>query len=203
LQLILLIAFAVALSSVREVTLRIPIQPGPRSEEIAVVTFDADRVSAEDVKKWMLLHENAYYHLPMFSYYPECKPSDLPKLEQDIKKTEQKLKDLDSNNYPPELTDVVRYLRDLQSFRLWQAKQELEFLKSGKLPDSEYSGLDLRICQVPTSGDRSQACHQVFIGWHNCVLNRMMKRLGSYPKERWKTFLDSFGIQERIESEVE
>jgi hypothetical protein len=28
----------------------------------------------------------------------------------------------------------------------------------------------------------------------------MRKPLGSYPKEKWKAFLDSLGIQERIES---
>jgi hypothetical protein len=30
-----------------------------------------------------------------------------------------------------------------------------------------------------------------------------MKRIGSYPKEKWKAFLDAFGIQERLESTAE
>jgi hypothetical protein len=63
-----------------------PPPTGPEPEEIAVVTFDTDRVSAEDVKKWMLLHKNSYFHTPMFGYYPDCKPGDIPKLEQEIKK---------------------------------------------------------------------------------------------------------------------
>lgn len=186
----------------KEVTLRIPLQPG-EPEEIAVVTFDPDRVSAEDVKKWMLLHENAHYHTPMFGYYPDCKPSDIPKLEQDIKKTEQMLNDLDANNYPKEAADVVRYVKDLQSFWLWLAQQELAFLKSGKLPPAEYNGIDLGACQVSTSTDGAHACSQIFFRWHNCANDQMAKRLGSYPKEKWKAFLDAFGIQERLESTVD
>ena len=195
-----LIATVVVLSSGRrEVTLRIPLQPGPEPEEIAVVTFDPDRVSAEELKKWMLLHENSYYHTPAVGFYPECKPSDIPKLEEDVKKSEQIVAELDTNKYPAKLTNVVRYLRDLQSFWLWLAQQQLAFLKSGKLPQTEYNGVDLA-CQVPTTTDKANLCHQIVFRWHNCAIYEMRKRLGSYPKEKWKAFLDSLGIQERIES---
>jgi hypothetical protein len=197
---VFLIAIFLPALAVKEVTLRIPLQPGPVPEQIAVVTFDADRVPAEDVKKWMLLHETAYYDTPTFGYYPDCKPSDVPKLEQDIKKTEQIVNDLDPNKYPPELSDVVRYLKDLQSFWLWLTQQKLAFLKSGKLPQTEYNGLDLGACQVPASTDNAHACYQIFIRWHTCANHEMAKRLGSYPKEKWKAFLDAFGIQERLES---
>jgi len=196
---ILLTVLAVAVPSTNQVTLRIPLQPGPEPEEIAVVTFDADRVSAEEVKKWMLLHNNSYFHTPMFGYYADCKPSDIPKLEEDINKTEQMVNGLDPSRYPAELTDVVRYLRDLQSFWLWLAQQELVFLKSGKLPHTQYNGVDLGACQVPASTDK-HACKQIFIRWHTCANHELAKRLGSYPKEKWKAFLDSFGIQEQLRS---
>jgi hypothetical protein len=199
---ILLIATAAALLSSRQVTIRIPLQPG-EPEQIAVLTFDADRVSAQDLKKWMLLHETAYYDTPVFGYYPDCKPSDIPKLEEDIKKTKQMVNDLDANKYPPELAEVVGYLNELQSFWLWQEQQALAFLKSGKLPDSKYKGLDLAMCEARHSEDKVQTCQEVSHGWHNCVLNRMMKQLGSYPKEKWKAFLEAFGIQERLESTVD
>jgi hypothetical protein len=200
---ILLIAIAMTVSSTREATVRIPLQPGPKPEQIAVLTFDADRVSAQDLKKWMLLHESAYYDTPVFGYYPECKPSDIPKLEEDIKKTQQIVNDLDPSNYPAALTDVVQYLKDLQSLWLWLAQQELAFLKSGKLPQTEYNGVGLRMCEVRPSEDKPRMCHEVFHGWHNCVINTVGKQLGSYPKEKWKAFLDSFGIQERIESTLD
>ena len=193
---ILLIAFAAAVSSTNQVTLRIPLQPGPEPEEIAVVTFDAERVSAEELKRWMLLHENSYFHTPMFGYYAECKPSDIPKLEEEIKKTEQMVNELDPSKYPAELTDVVRYLKDLQSFWLWMTQQELAFRKSGKLPQTEYNGVDLG-CQVPASKD---LCDQIVYRWRTCANHAMAKKLGSYPKEKWKAFLDSFGIQEQLRS---
>ena len=199
-RLILIATGVVVLSSgSREITLRIPLQPGPEPEQIAVVTFDPGRVSAEELKRWMRLHETSYYHTPVFGFYPECKPSDNPKLEEDIKKTQQIVSDLDPNRYPVNLTDVVRYLRDLQSSWLWLAQQQLAFLKSGKLPQTEYNGVDLA-CQVPAATDNAHLCHQIVFRWHNCANDEMRKRLGSYPKEKWKAFLDSLGVQERIES---
>jgi hypothetical protein len=197
---ILLILLAVAVPSTNKVTLSIPLQPGPEPEEIAVVTFDTDRVSAEELKRWMLLHRHSYFHTPVFGYYPECKPSDVPKLEEDIKKTQQIVDDLDPNKYPPALTDVVQYLKDLQSFWLWQAQQELAFLNSGKLPQTEYNGVDLRMCEVRNSEDKQRMCYEVLHRWHNCANNAMAKKLGSYPVEKWKAFLDSYGIQEKLGS---
>jgi hypothetical protein len=107
--------------------------------------------------------------------------------------------DLDPNNYPAKLTDVVRYLRDLQSSWLWLAQQQLAFLKSGKLPQTEYNGVDIG-CQVPAATDNAHLCDQIALRWTTCANHEMQKRLGSYPKEKWKAFLDSLGIQERIES---
>jgi hypothetical protein len=95
----------------------------------------------------------------MFGYYPDCKPSDIPKLEQAINKTEQMVNDLDASKYPAELTDVVQYLRDLQSLWLWLAQQDLAFLKSAKLPPTQYNGVDLGACQVPASTHTAHACH--------------------------------------------
>jgi hypothetical protein len=117
-------------------------------------------------------------------------PNDISKLEDDIHKTEQLVNDLDPKTYPKELTDVVLYLRDLQSFWLWLTQQELAFLKSGKLPPTEYNGLDLVACQVPV--DKTHGCTQIFFGWHSCANSEMAKRLGSYPKRKMESFLGRF-----------
>jgi len=123
-------------------------------------------------------------------------------MEDAIQKTQQIVDDLDSNKYPPELSDVVAYLKNTQSFWLWQAEQELAFLKTGQPPGTEYDGTNLGKCETPIAQNRSQACHQVFFKWHNCVLETMQKQLGSYPKQRWKAFLDAYGIQERLKSTI-
>jgi hypothetical protein len=202
-RLLLITIFSVAVSFNKEVTLRIPLQPGEKPEDIAVVTFDADRISVQDLKRWMLLHERAYYDTPLFGFYPEPKPSDIPKLKEDIKKTEQIVSELDASHFPAELTDVVRYLKDLQSFWLWLSQQELAFLESGKLPPAKYGRLDLEVCQLPSSADRPPASSQIFISWHTCVNHEMAQQVGPYPKEKWKAFLNSRGIQERLESTVD
>ena len=197
-----LLAFAALVPPQGQVTLRIPIGPG-QPEEVAVVTFDESRISAENLKRWMLLHENGRYATPVQGYYPDCKPSDVPKLQSDIKQTEDILKQLDSKDYPSELSDVVEYLKNLQSFWLWQAQQELAFLNSGKLPDSEYKGVDLSACRATDSDKPAQQCHQILVTWHNCVLRAMGKPLGHYPRDRWNAFLNAYGIREHLESTMD
>ena len=189
--------------SVGQITLRIPLEQGGQPEQIVVATFDEKRVSAADVKRWMLLHENGFYSTPVIGFSSDCKTSDLRKMEDAIQKTQQIVDDLDSNKYPPELSDVVAYLKNTQSFWLWLAEQERAFLKTGQPPGTEYDGTNLGKCETPIAQNRSQACHQVFLKWHNCVLETMQKQLGSYPKQRWKAFLDAYGIQERLESTID
>lgn len=185
-----------------QVTLRIPLEPG-QPEEIAVVTFDESRISAENLKHAMVVHENGRYTTPAQGYYPDCKPGDAPKLQNDIKHTEDILRQLDAKDYPSELSDVVGYLRNLQSFWLWIAQQELAFLKDGMLPDNEYNGVDLSACRATDFGRPDLQCHGVFFTWHNCVLRAMSKTLGPYPKDRWNAFLDAYGIREHLESNID
>lgn len=197
---LLVIAIAMLMLPERLVTLRIPLEPG-QAEEVVVVTFDEDRVSAADLKRWMLVHRNGRYTTPTHGYYPECKESDIPKLEDDVAKTQEILRNLNSGDYPQELSDVVTYLKNLQSFWLWQEEQELAFVKQGKLPDSVYNEIDLgSACK---SSAQPQGCREVFTKWHNCVLEQMQKRLGHYPDDAWNAFLNAYGIRERVESSVD
>ena len=198
----LLILLATVVPTPAQVSLRIPLEPG-HAEQVVVVTFEENRVSAADVKRWMLLHENGFYSTPMIGYYPDCRASYIPKLESDVKKTQKIVDDLNSNEYPPELSNVVGYLKNMQSLWLWQAEQELAFLKRGQAPDTEYNGIDLGKCQVSIAPNRSQACHEVFIKWHSCVLDTMQRQLGRYPRQQWRAFLDAYGMRERVESTID
>jgi len=71
------------------------------------------------------------------------------------------------------------------------------FRKSGKLPQTEYNGLGLA-CQVPAS--TKTLCDQIVYRWRTCANNAMAKKLGTYPKEKWKAALDALGIQEELGS---
>ncbi len=195
-----LIALAMPIAA-KQVTLRIPLQPG-EPEEIAVVTFDDDRISPADVKRWILLDQHAYYSEPSAPASASCE-TPIPALEQEIVRARQTLDDLDANKFPPELSGVVAYFKNSQSLWLWIGEQKLEFLKSNKAPETEYGGTDLSRCQVhPETLDRAQACHQVNYVWDNCVVQKMTKEIGAYPTAQWKAFLDAYGIQERIESTI-
>jgi hypothetical protein len=191
-------------SAAKKVTLRIPLGPG-EPEEIVVASFDDSRVSAADVKRWIsLLHENGYYATININAYGKCEANDIPGMEQGIEKTRRMVEELDPNAFPPELSTVVTYLKDQQSFWLWVSEQEVEFLKSGTAPETEFTGVDLARCQVhPERLSKAQACNQVFYTWHNCTNQEVMKQLGSYPREQWKAFLDAYGIQERAGSSID
>ena len=195
---ILCLVLSVSMLSANDVTIRVPLS----SEEIAVVTFDQSRVSQEGVKRWMQLDEHGYYSAPVGQSYSNCKAVNIPKLEQDVKNGRQIVDDLDATKYPPELSDVVAYLKRVQSFWLWQSEQELEFVKNGRLPENGYNGIDLNSCTITTQS-QADACRQVLVGWHNCVLNASRAQLGKYPKQQWKAFLDAYGIQERLESTID
>lgn len=184
----------------RETTIRIPLQPGPEPEEISVLTFDPTRVSAKDLEKWTLFHDNARFLTPTILFYPDCKPSDIPKLRDEIKRTEELLNEINRSTYPKALTDVVRYVKDLQSYWLWMGRQELEFLTKGKLPPSKYKDWDLSGCRVVTR--ETNVCMQFSHDWQNCANNEQVRRLGGYPADKWKDFLDAFGVQERMETGI-
>jgi hypothetical protein len=197
---VLFLVLAASMQCSGQVTLRIPLERG-QAEEVVVVTFDESRVSAADVKRWVLLHENGPYATSTRSYFAGCKSSNVPKMENDIKQMQEIVKKLDSTDYPSELSDVVAYFKRIQSFWLWQEEQELAFLTDGKAPDTEYNDVELGGCKVSDSG--RQNCRKVLTTWHNCVLHLMQKRLGKYPTDKWKVFLDAYGIQERVESSLD
>jgi hypothetical protein len=127
--------------------------------------------------------------------------SDIPKLKEDIKKNQEILNEVDRTEYPNGLADVVQYVKDLQSAWLWMSKQELEYIAAGKLPRNEYKDLDLSACQVRTD-TAAKMCFRVSNQWHNCANDAVIRRYGSYPKQKWKAFLASVGVQERMETGI-
>lgn len=181
-----------------QTTIRVPL-----SEQIAVITFDENRVSAEDVKRWIQLAENGGYSGPIIQFYSKCQQVKAKKLEHDIEKTRRLVSELDPTKYPVELSDVVVYLRRLQSSWLWQAEQQLVFLKTGQLPATDYDEVNLKSCSIHPASNWSEACHRVFFDWHNCVNDAMLGQLGPYPKQQWESFLAAYGIQVRFESTIE
>lgn len=195
---LLLVALAVLVSSGSKMTIRIPLVP---SEEIAVVTFDQSKTSAENIRKWMKLDEHGYYSAPVIRFYSGCTHDTIAEMHDDVMKTRRIIDELNPNNFPPDLSAVVTYLKGVQSLWLWQTEQQLKFVRDGDLPDTEYNGVDLHRCQTSVQ-NQTDTCHAVLFTWHNCVLDATRDSFGEYPKPQWKAFLDANGIQERVESTI-
>lgn len=189
--------------SAKQVTMRIPLESGPEPEEIVIVTFDDNRILPADIKRWMLVHENGYYSTPAIGSHQNCKAEAIPQIQQETEKTRRMVSELDPNQFPPELSNVVMYLKDLQSLWLWVEEQELEFVQSSKPPDLDYKGIDLASCQQHFRDARNgQAC-QVFSDWHSCTNELVQAKLGRYPAQNWEAFLAAYGIQEKVESTID
>ena len=200
---LLIVATSTALLAAEEITLRIPLLP---SEEIAIVHFDDSRVSVDNVKQWMQLADGAYYSAPAIQYYSGCKSNALPqfthRLQRGVELNRKIVQDLDPAKFAPELSDVVSYLRRLQSFWLWQGVQELQFLETGTSPGLEFDGIDARqscasvVDQIGKAPNQEEACKLAVFSWHNCVANAARPHLGIYPREKWTSFLQAYGIHE-------
>jgi len=155
----------------------------------------------------MLLHERSSYASPSIRFAFDCKSqpdsSGLRQLRKDIDASQQIIDDLDPGKYPQELSAVVTYLREQQSFWVWQAKEELNFLQSGEVPALVFNNLDMNqkcgrvIDRMRNARSAEQACNLTIFEWQNCTLGAREK-LGKYPKAQWDSFLKSRGIHERL-----
>jgi hypothetical protein len=199
------IGLSVACHAQRQTTIRVSLLP---SEEIAVVSFDANKTSEAEIKRWMQLADGAYYDSPEAHGVYSCKPTEssgyAAKLEKEVADSQKVVNDLDPNAYPPELSHVVIYLKRLQSFWLWQAEQELAYIRSRETPGLEWKDLDAREkCSKTTeklanATDRYDGCRVVFFDWHNCTNKAFLDQLGQYPKSDWDAFLTAHDLHVKI-----
>lgn len=199
------IGLSVACHAQRQATIKVPLLP---SEEIAIVSFNADKTSEAEVKRWMQLADHAYYASPEAHGFYSCKATEssdyVAKLEREIAESRKVVNGLDPNRYPPELSHVVIYLNRLQSFWLWQAEQELGYISGGETPASEWKDLDAREqCNKITerlrnAKDRDDGCRIVFFDWRTCTNKAFLDQLGPYPKSDWDAFLSAYNLHVKI-----
>lgn len=185
--------------------------PLPAGEATAVVTFDSDRVSPQDVKRWMQVSEQGLYLEPHIQFYSDCKSSNMEarkrRLQADISGTHRIVRRLDPVTFPAELSRVILYLRQRQSFWLWQAEQQLAFMERGDKPGLEWGGINAeQKCGNSVKQFRAQdpeaSCRMVFYDWHNCTLKAIQDRLGPYAKEQWQAFLDAHHLRVKLLSTI-
>ncbi|MGI9101848.1 MAG: hypothetical protein ACR2IF_05320 [Terriglobales bacterium] len=201
------------------------------------ITFDPDRVSEENLRRWIVLSpllnpDNGYGGPESIELcksedprYTQCggpqTSLNLNNARLNLESIRQRIADLDTvGRYPPELSPVVLYLKQLQTFWLWKETRKLEFFQTGKISELELpfdqnrsDGLDPKQ-QCGEVLDKIRAAKQspnsevirtlVVTDWANCVWFAESRRIGPYPFNSWQRFLSAYGIKEHhVEDEVD
>ncbi|MGH9498510.1 MAG: hypothetical protein ACRD3L_05160 [Terriglobales bacterium] len=112
------------------------------------VTLDSAAVTLDELKHWMelspILGRGNFMLVPEWidfcplhdRRYRNCddKPDewnpDLTNAQVNLDAISSRIEKLAPEHYPPELADVVRYIRNLQSYAPWEQQRELSFLKT-------------------------------------------------------------------------
>jgi hypothetical protein len=189
-------------------TIQVPLNSG---DFVAIITFDENRHAAEDVKRWMELSKEGSYSEPRHAVYL-CDSNGaseyLPQYRSAIDETAQLVKELDPSDYPQELSDVVTYLRHLQTFWLWLDQEQLEFLTVGRTPATKWEDIDTgprcnwTLAKLRRVKNPLQKCKEVIFDWSSCVNKEVQLRLGTYPEKAWDSFLRSQGLQVEMLSDI-
>lgn len=202
------VGLALSASPQNKTTIQVPLKSG---DSLAVVTFEADRHSVEEIKRWMELAKEGSYSEPRTAFsscHSEFTSEYVPRYRAAIDDTAQLIKELDPSTYPSELSRVVTYLRRLQSFWLWLDEEQLNFLSVGTVPVTKWDDIDTgprcerALTQLRHAKTSLQRCRAVLFEWNNCVNKTVQDRIGIYPQKSWEAFLQAENIQVRMLSTV-
>lgn len=139
-------------------TIRIPL-----AGDVDEVTFDSSQLSPTEVERWMQLSPNVgpYNGFLIPENVELCDASDpryrgcgkeqehldFHNAQLNTDKIRMRIRDLDPAQYPPDLSKVVLYLRDVQYFGLWRNTQLVAFERHGDLSvlESHFDGINPRV----------------------------------------------------------
>jgi len=212
----LLLSLAVLVTA-KPTTIRIPL-----AGDVDEVTFDAARVSPVEVQRWFKLSPNVgpYSHYLVPENIELCDIDD-PRYQGcgreqavindhnarlNLAKIRQRIRDLKPDRYPPELAAVVEYLKQVQSFTLWEETRRLLFSKHFDVSvlTTKYKGVDPKVeCgavlqKIGEAPDRATESALAYRDWHYCMWKAEDKRIGPYPDHAWQSFLSAYGIREHL-----
>ena len=211
---LLLLASAAAMcpaALAQERTIRIVLSP----EEADEVTFDGNRISESDVRRSMQLAQNRpYLHAEMYIRFgcfieEPCSKSketaDIRKSRDELRKFQLQTRELDSMNYPPELSDVLHYVKRIRTFWVFLDERVLSFWENDGVSSLKIGveGIDPQITcssvlnEMQITHDRRKLL-RLGSDWKNCMLKEGRERIGPYPVDAWKAFTQRYGIREHI-----
>jgi hypothetical protein len=172
------------------------------------VTFDAERISEAQVRAFFTLDEQAWQEF--YSGGPFIDDYRDPDFPASVMKSvwigEQRLRSLDSLNYPAVLTPVFEWVRSFVGFQLWKTT----ILHAVYTPwnvqalEGRYEDRTVRIepraeCakvldSIRKAESKEQQDQLVRHDWNNCAVRAWHRQAGPYPGEAWKQFLEEYGI---------
>lgn len=188
-----------------------------------LVTFDAARISEQDVRRWMNLAQDGpdfHYLAPewlelcekMDPEYLECSTRGLEaknfvhNANVNLRRIRERIKRLDESSYPHELGPVVAYLKTIQETQLFFESQRLLYIQEGQPARlaASFGGIDARsrcsaeISAVASAADKDTAYKLATHNWHNCVNKALHEKIGPYPEMAWKGFLAHYAIRVKL-----
>ena len=200
-----------------ETTLRFEVWP-----MVIDVTFDRNRLTVEDVNRWMQLRdlisnengfqvpfvlEQCFKDDPRYDSCGEGPTSiNINNARLNLDKIRTLIDRLDPKRFPTDLLPVVRYLTQIQEFALWKETQRLAFFQTGNASQLETpfqninpkASCGVALARIHGATDKEQALQLVRHDWANCVWAEERKQLGPYPQKAWEIFLVAHGIREHV-----
>lgn len=213
------------LNSGSQRTITVPVPTGQDR-----ITFDAQRISEEEVRRWMQLSPNISnfngYLVPEslelciegHPEYRECGTRDwraknfIYNANVNLQKIRVRIRELNEASYPPELRSVVSYLKEIQEDELLFQSQLLKFFQDWQTEDllASFDGIDparqcsAEITRIHNAPDEQTEYKLAYFGWGNCVNRALRAKVGQYPEVAWKDFLHRYSIREEfIEEDVD
>ena len=206
-----------AASDVKTLTIQVP-------EGHDEVTYDASRVSPEDLKHWLTLspvlsqNTNLLVTESVLSCYVDdpayqpCDPNPLILNASNAAHTQRRIGNrldrLIHEQFPPDFQPIVNYFKAVQSFGLWTNEREIEFFRTKKVSslENKYPSLKLdpeascssELDAIRKSTDEMSQWKLALFQWDTCMLKQFTAARGSYPQALWDDALRSRGIQEHV-----
>jgi hypothetical protein len=189
------------------------------------VTFDSSQLSPAEVKRWMQLSPEISpyndYQLPERlescflddPRYQGCGKEQVRvnfhNAQLNLAKIRHRIRDLNPKRYPADLSEVVLYLRAIQSFGLHAGTQRLAFARTGDVSalESEFDRINPKlVCgtvleRIRSATSEAETSSLSRRDWSNCVWSAEIKRIGDYPTKAWEKFLAAHGIREHYVEE--
>jgi hypothetical protein len=143
--------------------------------------------------------------------YTSCQANDisspnfLHNAEINLEKARRGLAWLHHLDHPKELQAVIDYLLRGLEASVWIEEVQFRYYTTWdeRVLEEPHEGIDsVRLCPdafkklVETASSKEQKYQIVRFDWASCMVGVASRRLGNYPTESWKAFLQTYGIKE-------